>query len=150
MWPRALGDCATIEQTRLLSRFTELFKEVRLCPSTTTRGCHTYGSDALTAAQADTNGDGRLSMEEFAAMFEKNRKIYPQLDFYGKKMKELFEEADVNKDQTIDLDEFKALAAKVDSKLKMLPATAQVAAQVTNNSFFISLDLGVEQFKSHP
>jgi hypothetical protein len=89
-------------------------------------------------------------MEEFAAMFEKNRKIYPQLDFYGKKMKELFEEADVNKDQTIDLDEFKALAAKVDSKLKMLPATAQVAAQVTNNSFFISLDLGVEQFKSHP
>eukprot|EP01114_Cavostelium_apophysatum_P020040 TRINITY_DN660_c0_g2_i3.p1 TRINITY_DN660_c0_g2~~TRINITY_DN660_c0_g2_i3.p1 ORF type:complete len:624 (+),score=111.34 TRINITY_DN660_c0_g2_i3:535-2406(+) len=101
----ALGDCATIEQSRLLEKFTDFFKE------------------------ADRNADGYLTVEDFNLLINTLTPKYPQLLEYGKKVQELFEEADTNKDQRLSLEEFKNILNKVDSKLKMLPATAQVASQ---------------------
>jgi len=46
-----------------------------------------------------------------------------------KKVAKLFKEADTNNDNQIDLEEFKVLLNKVDSTVKNLPATAQVASQ---------------------
>ena len=40
-----------------------------------------------------------------------------------------FEKADKNKDERLSLEEFKDILAEVDSELKSLPATAQVATQ---------------------
>jgi len=55
--------------------------------------------------------------------------IYPQLSEYGKRVKDLFEEGDINKDGVLSLQEFQDLLKSVDSHLKNYPATAQVAAQ---------------------
>jgi len=101
----ALGDCATIEQPRLLSKFDQLFKD------------------------ADVENIGYLRLYEFTKLVEQNKKKYPQLELYGKKIEEVFHEADLNKDNLLSLDEFKQAVTRVDSKLKMLPATAQVASQ---------------------
>ena len=40
-----------------------------------------------------------------------------------------FEKADKNKDERLSIDEFKEILAEIDSELKSLPATAQVATQ---------------------
>ncbi len=68
---RAIGDCATIEQPRLLSKFEELFKEV------------------------DTENIGYLRRFEFTKLVELYRHKYPQLELYGKKIQELFDEAGI-------------------------------------------------------
>jgi len=101
----ALGDCATISQEPMLNRFKLLFHE------------------------ADVNGDGVLSFEEFDKMIQAKSRHYPQLELYGKKAREMFEEADLNKDGVLQLNEFETLLKNVDSRLKQLPATAQVASQ---------------------
>jgi len=99
------GDCSTIEQPRLLHRLVELFKE------------------------GDVNNDGFLNIQELEQLINKSIVKYPHLEQFSKKVTELFKEADVNKDNQLSLDEFKGLVMKVDSKMKMLPATAQVASQ---------------------
>lgn len=101
----AIGDCAAIDQEKLMNKFTELFKS------------------------ADKNGDGVLSMEEFEEMVRECSKTYPQMRIYGRHVKNLFNDADVNKDGTLSLQEFERLLKIVDQKLKPLPATAQVAFQ---------------------
>jgi len=55
----AIGDCSTIDQEKLLAKFSELFDE------------------------ADVNKDGKLSLEEIEAMITKNQKIYPQMRIYA-------------------------------------------------------------------
>ncbi len=101
----AIGDCATVSQELMLSKLRDLFKE------------------------ADENNDNKLQLNEFYKLIETNKKMYPQIELYGKKALELFEEADVDKDGVLSLEEFETLTKKIDSKLKQLPATAQVANQ---------------------
>jgi hypothetical protein len=47
------------------------------------------------------NKDGFLSLEEFRNLIEKKQRHYPQLEQYGKKISEMFVEADINKDEKI-------------------------------------------------
>jgi len=101
----ALGDCATIEQEKLINHFLELFQE------------------------ADKDKDGFLKYEEFLTLLKNAAPKYPQLNSYGKKAHELFQEGDLNKDSRLSLEEFEMLVRAVDKKLKNLPATAQVASQ---------------------
>jgi NADH:ubiquinone reductase (non-electrogenic) len=101
----ALGDCATIAHDKLLSKFVEFVDKY------------------------DKDKDGFLTKSDFEEMVKSELKRYPQLDEYAKKIEILFEEADVNKDDKISKEELSAILQKVDSKMKFLPATAQVAAQ---------------------
>jgi NADH dehydrogenase FAD-containing subunit len=101
----AIGDCSTVDQEKLINKFSELFKS------------------------ADRNGDGVLSMKEFEDLVHECSKTYPQMRIYGRRVKELFDEADVNKDGRLSLQEFESLLKIVDQKLRPLPATAQVAYQ---------------------
>lgn len=51
----AIGDCSTIEQELMVKKSVELFKE------------------------ADINGDGTLTIDEFRKMLEKAKHLYPQV-----------------------------------------------------------------------
>ncbi|KAL0476820.1 NADH:quinone reductase [Acrasis kona] len=101
----ALGDCATITPELMIKRLEDLFKE------------------------ADANGDNKLQLDEFRRFVNLQLPNYPQLEEYGKRAEELFLEADADKAGSITLDQFRTIVQKVDSKMKILPATAQVASQ---------------------
>jgi len=101
----ALGDCATIAQEAMITKITDLFKE------------------------ADLNKDNRLQIEELRGLFDKYKKIYPQIQLYGRKVEEIFHEADTTKTGSLSMEQFEALLRKIDAKMKQLPATAQVASQ---------------------
>ena len=101
----ALGDCATIAQEAMIGKLNDLFKE------------------------ADLNKDNQLQIEEFRSLIDKYKKTYPQIEVYGKKAEEFFQEADVDKTGALSLEQFENLVKKIDSKIKQLPATAQVASQ---------------------
>lgn len=73
----ALGDCASMQQKKLLQKISVFFE------------------------QADLNGDGYLSLDEFHKLIETKQRHYPQLEQYGKKINEMFAEADLDKDQKI-------------------------------------------------
>ena len=51
----AIGDCSTIEQELMVKKSEELFKE------------------------ADVNGDGTLTLDEFHKMVDKAKHLYPQV-----------------------------------------------------------------------
>lgn len=51
----AIGDCSTIEQKLMVKKSKELFKE------------------------ADINGDGTLTLDEFHKMLDKAKQLYPQV-----------------------------------------------------------------------
>lgn len=95
----AIGDCSTVVQEKLISKFVELFREY------------------------DTNQDGYLSLNEFEDFVSKSSAQYPQLKLYGSKVKELFEKGDENKDGKLTLSEFENLLKLVDTKLTFLPPT---------------------------
>ncbi|EFJ21092.1 hypothetical protein SELMODRAFT_107483, partial [Selaginella moellendorffii] len=109
----AVGDCATIEQRKIMEDITYIFK------------------------LADKDQNGILSLEEFKEAMETIRGRYPQIDMYLKshhlantmsllhEAKQLGQESEVE----LDIDKFKQALAQVDSETKLLPATAQVAAQ---------------------
>lgn len=101
----AIGDCSTVESNKLISRMMELFKE------------------------ADKDGNGKMSMDEFQNFVQNNNKVYPQLKFYQKKVADAFEEYDVNKDGVLDEKEFEKLLVDVDKLITSYPPTAQVASQ---------------------
>ena len=62
----ALGDCSTIEQSKMIEKAEELFKK------------------------ADVNGDGQLSLEEFNVLIEQAKKEYPQVClFFNRALKSL-------------------------------------------------------------
>jgi len=101
----AIGDCSTIRQDFMLKQFEQLFLE------------------------ADANHDGRISLKEFETLVSKKAREFPQLQEYARKAHKLFKESDTDKSGFLEHDEFKACLQKVDSKLKFLPGTAQVADQ---------------------
>lgn len=121
----ALGDSATIDQPKALARADELF-------------------DA-----ADTNADGKLSLAELRAVLGTAAKEFSHLEEHARFLetktgglrrwggmvgRELSAAAssplaDIDEGTQISKDKFKELLTKIDSGLRALPATAQVARQ---------------------
>jgi NADH:ubiquinone reductase (non-electrogenic) len=105
----ALGDCSTIQQTKMIAQAEELFES------------------------ADVNKDGKLCLDEFKALMEEAKYKCPQVQTFlscaQKNVEKLFAEHDVSGDQRLDINEFKHVLATLDKQLKSLPATAQVASQ---------------------
>jgi len=101
----AIGDAATVEQKKLIANFMELFRK------------------------ADLDGDGFLSLKELQTMIDNNLTRYPQLEEYANKARTLFRTADTNQDNKLDAEEFRSLLQRIDTRIKFLPATAQVASQ---------------------
>ncbi|KAF7805888.1 external alternative NAD(P)H-ubiquinone oxidoreductase B3, mitochondrial-like [Senna tora] len=105
----ALGDCATINQRKVMEDIAVIF------------------------SKADKNGDGKLDAEEFHEVVDDIIERYPQVDLYLKKkqmnniMALMRKSEDVS--GIVDIETFKAGLSEVDSQMKNLPATAQVAAQ---------------------
>uniref|UniRef100_A0A164ZI20 NADH:ubiquinone reductase (non-electrogenic) n=1 Tax=Daucus carota subsp. sativus TaxID=79200 RepID=A0A164ZI20_DAUCS len=105
----ALGDCATIDQRKIMEDISSIFKA------------------------ADVDNSGTLTIEEFRQVMEDMIIRYPQLDLYCKS-KHLLELTDIFKDSKgnvraeVDLKGFRRALAHVDSQTKSLPATAQVVA----------------------
>ncbi|CAH9126781.1 unnamed protein product [Cuscuta epithymum] len=106
----ALGDCATVDQRKVMEDITSIFEA------------------------ADKDRSGTLTKEEFEDVIKDVIIRYPQVELYMKS-KHLLEVADLlnddegNKQGKIDIEVFKLALSHVDSQMKSLPATAQVAAQ---------------------
>ena len=94
------GDCATIAQPKLLEKLADLFNE------------------------ADRDHSGSLDYEELRSFIKVKGESFPQLEMMSKEIL-----GSMKPDEALSLDQFKKLMAQADSKLRALPATAQVAAQ---------------------
>ncbi|ONK74627.1 uncharacterized protein A4U43_C03F8440 [Asparagus officinalis] len=109
----ALGDCATINQRKVLEDVSSIFQK------------------------ADKNNSGKLTVRELKVVLDDIIERYPQLKLYlkSKQMKDildLLKDSDFNPEGEsveLDIERFKRALANVDSQVKMLPPTAQVAAQ---------------------
>ncbi|KAG1368201.1 putative External alternative NAD(P)H-ubiquinone oxidoreductase B3, mitochondrial [Cocos nucifera] len=112
----ALGDCATISQRKVMEDISEIFRV------------------------ADVDCSGTLTLKEIKDVLGDISERYPQVELYlkSKQMKnfvDLLGDAEGNplkESKELDIEEFKKALAHVDSQVKMLPATAQVAAQQGN------------------
>ncbi|CAK9144090.1 unnamed protein product [Ilex paraguariensis] len=109
----ALGDCATINQRKVMEDILAIFKK------------------------ADKDNSGTLTVKEFQEVLNDICERYPQLGLYLKN-KRLHNIVDLLKDSKgdvakesieLNIEEFKTILSEVDSQMKNLPATAQVAAQ---------------------
>ena len=80
---------------------------------------------------ADDDGNGVLDKEEVLALFAQEALLskYPQAAVFASKIEEDFDEIDTDGSGGLDLAEFKQLLLDVDSTLRNLPPTAQVAGQ---------------------
>ncbi|XP_050213177.1 external alternative NAD(P)H-ubiquinone oxidoreductase B3, mitochondrial-like [Mercurialis annua] len=109
----ALGDCATVNQRKVMEDISAIFKK------------------------ADKDNSGTLTVKEFKEVINDICERYPQVELYLKN-KKLHNIADLLKEakgdaakETIELniEELKKALSEVDSQMKFLPATAQVASQ---------------------
>ncbi|XXG71335.1 hypothetical protein AAC387_Pa07g0618 [Persea americana] len=109
----ALGDCASIQQRKVMEDISAIFK------------------------LADKDKSGTLTVAEFQDVIDDICERYPQVELYLK-AKQMRNAADLlnlstanDKDgsKELDIEGFKQALAPVDSQMKILPATAQVAAQ---------------------
>jgi NADH:ubiquinone reductase (non-electrogenic) len=80
-------------------------------------------------AKADADGSGTLTKEEVLALFDSMESTYPQAAVFKSKVEEGFEDADVDDSGELDQAEFGELLQSVDSFMRNLPPTAQVAGQ---------------------
>ncbi|KAF5728638.1 hypothetical protein HS088_TW21G00787 [Tripterygium wilfordii] len=109
----ALGDCATVNQRKVMEDIAAIF------------------------SKADKDNSGTLTVKEFQEVIDDICERYPQVKLYleNKNMRnivDLLKEAkgDVAKESIeLNIEEFKKALSDVDSQMKNLPATAQVAAQ---------------------
>ncbi|KAG0189623.1 hypothetical protein DFQ28_003162 [Apophysomyces sp. BC1034] len=101
----ALGDCATIENPKLIAHIMEIFE------------------------QADTNHDGSLTEDEFKGAIQHMRHHFPLTEEHLKNLERFFTKYDIDKSGTLELDEMRLMLADIDSTMTDLPATAQVASQ---------------------
>ncbi|KAK7302690.1 hypothetical protein RJT34_13585 [Clitoria ternatea] len=109
----ALGDCATINQRKVMEDIAAIFKK------------------------ADKHNSGTLTVKEFQEVMEDICERYPQVELYLKNKQlrniaDLLKEAkgnDKKESMELNIDELKTALSKVDSQMKFLPATAQVASQ---------------------
>ncbi|KAJ4981251.1 hypothetical protein NE237_032088 [Protea cynaroides] len=106
----ALGDCATINQRKVMEDISKIFKA------------------------ADKDNSGTLTVKEFQDVIDDVIVRYPQVGLYLRN-KHLQNVADLLKDsqgrnrEEVDIEGFKLALSHVDSQMKNLPATAQVASQ---------------------
>nr|VDD30789.1 unnamed protein product [Brassica oleracea] len=110
----ALGDCATINQRKVMEDVSAIF------------------------SKADKDNSGTLTLKEFQEAMDDICVRYPQVELYlkSKRMRgiaDLLKEAEADdgskKNIELKIEEFKSALSQVDSQVKFLPATAQVAAQ---------------------
>ncbi|MCL7041248.1 hypothetical protein MKW94_015990 [Papaver nudicaule] len=109
----ALGDCATINQRKVMEDISAIF------------------------SKADKDQSGTLTIEEFQDALNDICERYPQVELYlkDKQVKNIVyllkDSQGKDKKETLEMDieGFKSALSQVDSKVKFLPATAQVAAQ---------------------
>lgn len=109
----ALGDCATINQRKVMEDISAIF------------------------TKADKDDSGTLTVKEFQEVIADICERYPQVELYLKNKQmgdiiDLLREAkgDVAKESIeLNIEEFKSALSQVDSQMKNLPATAQVASQ---------------------
>lgn len=112
----AIGDCATISQRKVMEDISEIFKV------------------------ADKDNSGTLTVKEIQDVLEDICIRYPQVELYlkSKQMGDIVDllmdsKGNVIKESVeLDIEEFKKALGVVDSQVKNLPATAQVAAQQGN------------------
>ncbi|KAH7568997.1 hypothetical protein JRO89_XS06G0086500 [Xanthoceras sorbifolium] len=109
----ALGDCATVNQRKVMEDIAAIF------------------------SKADKDNSGTLTVKEFEEVIGDICERYPQVELYlkNKKMRDIVDllkeaKGDVAKEALeLNIEEFKSALSEVDSQMKNLPATAQVAAQ---------------------
>ncbi|AQK99956.1 External alternative NAD(P)H-ubiquinone oxidoreductase B3, mitochondrial [Zea mays] len=108
----ALGDCATIAQRKVMEDVAAIFRV------------------------ADKDNSGTLTVKKIKDVLGDIYERYPQVELYLKsnQMKgfhDLLKDSDGSSKEfkELDIEQFKRALAQVDSQVKMLPATAQVAAQ---------------------
>ncbi|KAG9440673.1 hypothetical protein H6P81_020838 [Aristolochia fimbriata] len=107
----ALGDCATIQQRKVMEDITAIFNI------------------------ADKDNSGTLTADKVKKFLEGICERYPQMEIYMKH-KQVSDLVDLlygpngkSGTKELSIEDFKAALTEVDSKTKFLPATAQVAAQ---------------------
>ncbi|XP_041026152.1 external alternative NAD(P)H-ubiquinone oxidoreductase B2, mitochondrial [Juglans microcarpa x Juglans regia] len=109
----ALGDCATINQRKIMEDISSIF------------------------SKADKDNSGTLTVKELQEVIDDICERYPQMELYLKKKQmrnivDLLKESkgDVAKESIeLNIEDLKSTLSQVDSQMKNLPATAQVAAQ---------------------
>ncbi|XP_020591247.1 external alternative NAD(P)H-ubiquinone oxidoreductase B3, mitochondrial-like isoform X2 [Phalaenopsis equestris] len=109
----AVGDCASISQRKIMEDIAEIFRI------------------------ADIDNSGTLTVKEIQDVLEDICLRYPQVELYlkSKRMSSILEllkdsKGDAKKEAIeVDIEEFRKALTDVDSQVKTLPATAQVAAQ---------------------
>nr|XP_023882707.1 external alternative NAD(P)H-ubiquinone oxidoreductase B2, mitochondrial-like [Quercus suber]POE72683.1 external alternative nad(p)h-ubiquinone oxidoreductase b2, mitochondrial [Quercus suber] len=109
----ALGDCATINQRKVMEDISAIF------------------------SKADADNSGTLTVKEFREVIDDICERYPQVELYLKKKQmgdifDLLKESkgdDTKESVELNIEEFKSALSQVDSQMKNLPATAQVASQ---------------------
>ncbi|KAE9461774.1 hypothetical protein C3L33_06334, partial [Rhododendron williamsianum] len=109
----AMGDCATINQRKVMEDISVIFRK------------------------ADKDNSGTLTVKEVQEVIYDICERYPQVELYLKNkhmssIVDLLKESkgDVAKESIeLDIEELKRALSEVDSQMKNLPATAQVAAQ---------------------
>ncbi|XP_022140190.1 external alternative NAD(P)H-ubiquinone oxidoreductase B3, mitochondrial [Momordica charantia] len=109
----AIGDSATINQRRVMEDIAAIF------------------------SKADKDNSGTLTVKEFQEVINDICERYPQVELYlkNKQMHNIVDllkgsKGDVAKESIeLNIEEFKLALSQVDSQMKNLPATAQVAAQ---------------------
>ncbi|ORY97404.1 pyridine nucleotide-disulfide oxidoreductase-domain-containing protein [Syncephalastrum racemosum] len=101
----AIGDCATIENPRVLEHIMDIFHK------------------------ADKAHNGLLTFEEFCTAVHDIRTRFPLTEQHLGEMMELFNTYDKDKNGRLDLEEMRIMLHDIDQKMTHLPATAQVASQ---------------------
>ncbi|KAI7892974.1 pyridine nucleotide-disulfide oxidoreductase-domain-containing protein [Mucor mucedo] len=101
----ALGDCATIENPKLIEHITEFIQN------------------------ADTDGDGKIQYKEFLAICETMRSRFPLTEQHLTNLKTMFNKYDTDHDGFLDVQEMGLMLKDIDKNMTNLPATAQVASQ---------------------
>ncbi|KAJ3042930.1 hypothetical protein HDV00_006237 [Rhizophlyctis rosea] len=98
----ALGDCATIENPKMIDIVTKRFQKI---------------------------GAQKLNYDEFAAVIAEIIEEYPQSRVHLSKMRQLFDDYDVDRSMYLEMEEIQKMLKDINNKLTSLPATAQVAGQ---------------------
>ncbi|KAG2228211.1 hypothetical protein INT45_011003 [Circinella minor] len=101
----AVGDCATIENPKLIEHIEEIFEN------------------------SDKNKDGRLNTEEFNDVIAYIKRKFPLTRQHCEKLERAFEKYDLDHSGTIEIQELAKFLRDIDKKVTQLPATAQVASQ---------------------
>ncbi|KAM7276380.1 hypothetical protein ACFE04_018246 [Oxalis oulophora] len=107
----ALGDCATIDQRKIMEDIATIFKA------------------------ADKDNSGTLKVDEFEGVVDDILIRYPQVELYLRskhlrKVTDLFRDSQGNERKEVDIEGFKLALSHADSQMKNLPATAQVFSLV--------------------